>query len=136
MSGISELVKKLRDKSSSPMFPSEFCKMLTQAADTIEELSAKLSALQMERSSQYYHGGWIPCEERLPEDSENVLTTFNTMINGGTHDGEYIKIVGIGCYSSFYRKWELHTSYSIYKDNVKVIAWRPLPEPYREVQDK
>ena len=43
--------------------------LLRQAADTIESLSAKLQAANMERSVEDC-GGWIPCKNRLPETSE------------------------------------------------------------------
>ena len=60
MSMISELVKELRKyakgfKNSS--YGREIVgieKLLVQAADTIEELSAKVARQNMERSSQYY----------------------------------------------------------------------------------
>ena len=60
MSLIGDQVKQLREYSKeleSSCSPSESY-MVKQAADTIEELSAKLHASQMERSIQYYNDGW------------------------------------------------------------------------------
>lgn len=128
MSMISELVERLRryarfSKTNTP----SWSEAMTQAADTIEELSAKLSATQMERSSQYYHGGWIPCEERLPEItiedrySDNVLVVLKWWDNDITYE--------VGWYNATGR-WNCDS------ENCRAIAWRPLPEPYREVRDE
>ena len=128
MSMISELVERLRryarfSKTNTP----SWSEAMMQAADTIEELSAKLSALQMERSSQYYHGGWIPCEERLPEItikdmySDKVLVALKWRNDDITHEVGWYYASGI---------------WSCDSEICKVIAWRPLPEPYREVQDE
>ena len=93
----------------------ELAKLINNAADTIEILSAKLHSSQMERSSQYYHGGWIPVAERLPEKDEYVLLTTITakgqrnVVRG--YFGGTAWVCGM---------------------NNNVIAWTPLPEPYGE----
>ena len=115
----------------------ELAKLINDAADTIEMLSAKLHASQMERSSQYYHGGWIPCQERLPEEhigfylvtvQKRRITTLNV----------------IGCEDTVYdidiARWDYdrrapQRGYHWCKAD-KVIAWMPLPEPYREEGEK
>lgn len=73
-------------------------------------------------------GGWIPVEERMPEDeipTPKLVTalvpdrkarwdnseTFSLIVDTDVYDPDYMG------------KWEY------YKKNV--IAWRPLPEPYR-----
>lgn len=94
-------------------------KLVSNAADTIEELSTKLHASNMERPSQYYHGGWIPCEERLPQ------------LDGQWQCGSYIVTVIIDgkslvtsmTYDYCNKKWLCQ------KGNV--VAWMQL-ETYRE----
>ena len=54
---------------------------------------------------------WIPCSERLPEAKQRVLVTFPD----GTVD---IKI----CIDAGHLKWFF----------AHMIAWMPLPEPYKE----
>lgn len=102
----------------------ELAKLINDAADTIELLSTKLSAANMERSSQYYHDGWIPCSERLPNKGDVVLIT-----NGNHHIG-YGKFRGTD--------FELNgKTYWWWKGNTSehVIAWMPLPEPWKGDED-
>lgn len=104
----------------------ELAKLINDAADTIEVLSAKLHASQMERSSQYYHGGWIPCQECLPEENGLYLVTVNT-------PNRQVRIYE-------YAPWEMSEERKYWINdcdnhshvfNHFVKAWMPLPEPYR-----
>ena len=91
---------------------------LSNAADTIEVLSKEQ---------------WIPCDERLPQTGmSDVLVTYKAMIDGGTHDGEYITSVGIGIYSNYHKQWNIKTILRIKNDGVKILAWQPLPPSYKE----
>lgn len=77
---------------------------------------------------KHMNDGWIPVEERLPEDeipTPKLVTalvpdrkarwdnseTFSLIVDTDVYDPDYMG------------KWEY------YKKNV--IAWKPLPEPYR-----
>lgn len=62
---------------------------------------------------------WIPCSERLPENSRSVLIFSK---NGGVAEGCYTEAKG----------W-LQFRWIAYVD---AIAWMPLPEPYREEKKK
>ena len=64
--------------------------------------------------------GWIPLEERLPEDGESVLCCSDDerMMIGVLHKDYYIDF-GIAVAENYNQ---------IMHD---VIAWRPLPAPYR-----
>ena len=80
-----------------------------------EQLKAELEQLQ-----------WIPCSERLPEVSGYYLCTQYThslkclgkIIRSDTEYVEFLK-----------GKWKR-------AKHLEVIAWRPLPEPYKEVQNE
>ena len=102
----------------------ELAKLIADSADTIEMLSTKLSAANMERSSQYYHGGWIPCGERLPEEEQTVLVTCS---DGGVYI--YDRLNACDYEYDDMRFWE--DNMGCYQPREDVIAWMPLPEPYR-----
>lgn len=99
--------------------------VLSQAADTIEALSAKLAAANMERSDRYYGGGWIACEDRLPESyTEIVLVCLKNgavSVAINTADGNFVNMM-VGASRQKFRNFPEHNP---------VIAWQPLPEPYR-----
>lgn len=62
-------------------------------------------------------GVWIPCSERLPEtDRKVIVQTEAGLITDGRWTGD---------------TWFTTDDYTCYK----VIAWRPLPVPYREDKD-
>lgn len=65
--------------------------------------------------------GWIPVSERLPEKCEDVLTSVKFTGCLGRY-GTFKKIGHI----DYYGKWS--------GDCIggEVIAWMPLPEPYKE----
>ena len=64
---------------------------------------------------KHMNDGWIPVEERLPEDDSMVLVTCQTKKGIRSVNRAY-------CDGAF---WHGSGSMSC------VIAWRPLPEPYR-----
>jgi len=61
---------------------------------------------------------WIPCSERLPEGNLYVLVTYKYQY--GLMD------IGITWYSERENKW---------CDARPIIAWMPLPAPYKEDTD-
>lgn len=69
---------------------------------------------------KHMNAGWIPVEERLPEDYSQVMVSM--------YDLGWITI---GTYSSHSKLWKVN-SY-ITGLGVDVRAWRPLPDPYRPV---
>lgn len=90
--------------------------------------------------------GWIPVKEHLPKDNESVLISFiNTFGKYRTsEDGKYFldkhgNISLICPCSGWYRKKGQPLD-GFYTDNgfyfgtsgLKVTAWMPLPEPYKE----
>ena len=65
-----------------------------------------------EQGCEFYDNGnkWIPCSERLPEDKQRVIIQ---MYNGNM---EIIEFSTIGLTDH-------------------ILAWMPLPEPYKEEPD-
>lgn len=73
---------------------------------------------------------WIPCSERLPEYEEYVLATF---ADKSTIDTKVLSVRRIEtfdgwCWSDF------ADEYTWEKD--EIIAWMPLPEPYKGDEEK
>lgn len=70
--------------------------------------------------SEEYNGGWIACSERLPDDfmSMEYLTTVN---------GHFYPEINYYCVAN--HKW--FSSRKTTKE-VDVIAWKPLPETFKE----
>ena len=64
--------------------------------------------------------GWIPCSERLPEDNSDILVTYVEK------DEKRIAPVNYG------RGTWFDCLFNKVLDQVGVLAWMPLPEPYRE----
>lgn len=72
--------------------------------------------------------GWIPVEERLPDEYDGLVLVQvsgkprkNITLNNALQLACYISEAGEGWIVEEYPEWE----------NPNVIAWRPLPEPYR-----
>lgn len=72
---------------------------------------------------KHMNDGWIPVDERLPENDDFVLVTVTGIYNALTFSdaiqlASYCK--GDGWFVEGYPDWE----------NPNISAWRPLPEPY------
>ena len=111
MSMTSELVQELRRLAKSHCFYGSGC-TLEMAAKTIEELSEKLAAENMERSSAYYNGGWIPVSERMPEKPTKNPEFDNKPLE-------------------LYLVSAKNTKYPIYK--IPIIALKIFPPRYSEI---
>lgn len=125
MSMISEQVNRLRGYAEVCRTVSDHitAKYLDGAADTIEELSAKLHNSQMERSSMYYNGGWIPVSDRTPEKDDQYICTVKFKHDDGYPDVETHAVE----YTKAYGGWDMGRFFS--DCNPRIIAWMPLPEP-------
>ena len=64
---------------------------------------------------RHMNNGWIPCSERLPEESLDSVLGFD----------EYRERCCLVQYVG--GRWVLGSD----ADSVKIIAWQPLPEPYQ-----
>lgn len=127
---ITEFVKRLRKHADtfekSGLSVDGIVKDYRESADVIEELSAKLQSANMERSSQYYNGDWIPVSERLPKIAGVYRVTRyypNNVMNPNY-------LVGACCFdgsNTWYNDNRINHERA-YADNV--IAWQENPEPF------
>ena len=119
MSLISKQIDELRAYAKDSN--GELAKLINDAADTIEVLSAKLYASNMERSSQYYNDGWIPCSKRLPDDGRVVLWCNE---HGSVFTSAITVRVG--------KSWAIGKKHRL----SEIVAWMPLPEPYKTKENE
>ena len=72
---------------------------------------------------------WIPVTERMPDTSDDVLTTYT--ING--EQKRYVKVAN--WYADDEGGGEWHSIIDEYRvcgaKREEVIAWMPLPKPYK-----
>ena len=73
------------------------------------------------------NNGWIPCSERLPNDLINVLVWFE-YYRFGNYNGLY-QTIGIS-YTNNGEWSRLVNGTSGWKE-LRIIAWQPLPHPYK-----
>lgn len=73
-------------------------------------------------------GEWIPCSERLPNKEEYLKDDGRFMLDDGNRRYQGLFDIYDGKF-----KFTKHISglnYELFEDNC-VVAWMPLPEPYR-----
>lgn len=76
--------------------------------------------------TEQYSNGWIPCSERLPEVDGN---TSDTVLVCGSNGFQYM---AFWCDDLQWRFCECGMA----KEPVlwtEIVAWQPLPEPFKEV---
>ena len=118
----------------------------------IECCTKALTEIQQYHEQNTYH--WIPVEERLPEEETSVWVTVKHSSwisdygsdfipkeeweyhpeSSGTHKGKYEE--GIWWYEDEENEWircdeEPHEARDLGAVYDTVIAWQPLPEPYK-----
>lgn len=73
---------------------------------------------------------WINAKRKKPRDFELVLCWYEYYRYGDYNS--MIKTYGIGFYNSMFDLW----GGDVLGHKCRVIAWRPLPKPYREKTPK
>lgn len=102
----------------------------TQNALALEK--AYLRGRQDERDAfeewqKEYNNSWIPCSERLPDNDSDVLVWFEYF-----RFGEYNRLFQtIGISHTFRGEWSGFVNGSSGWQELKIIAWQPLPKPYQ-----
>lgn len=91
-----------------------------------------------ELSKEYKSNGWIPVSEKLPDDYDNRF--YMCIVENHEEDlpmfCQYAEDYGFGYWNDIYDEDSLGFLDSEFKTNdelgyEKVIAWQPLPQPYK-----
>ena len=80
---------------------------------------------------KYMNDGWISVDERMSEDDVDVLVTY-VDIDDENYTDICITTYGyayLGGNKLDFKEWR--SPFEYFKTNYKVIAWKPLTEPYR-----
>ncbi len=100
------------------LFNNEYNNAVKYDEDETKLADKILSHVQKKIEAQLQIGQWIPCSERLPEESLNSVIGWD----------EYRKRC---CFVQYYAgQWQL-AGKNKYGESVKIIAWQPVPEPYK-----
>lgn len=84
-----------------------------------------------------YNGGWIPCSERLPEESGYYLVTYHDWSDGNflpKYNDTYVRRLHYQI-SEHFVGWNYPKNVDDRAENdchKEVIAWQPLPESFKE----
>ena len=103
-----KIIEKLEELQNYACFPTEW----------VDEEQSKIHSYyankltEILKLTEQYNNGWIPCSERLPEESGEYLTWVE-------YDGDrFIAIDEIDC-DGIIKEWNCSADY-------KVIAWQQL----------
>ncbi len=128
-------IQEIVEKSNEPMWLEEGAKIVSE--DCFEKLLALAKKMQEEIielkwklgvkkfGESFIEDPWIPCSERLPEKFGCYLVT--------------VKVNGILLSRSFEcyflensKEWDYVTDRRAIFPTGEIIAWMPLPEPFKE----
>ena len=97
-------------------------KLINPNKEDIAEFNAYKKCIEIVKEvAEEYKGGWIPCSEKLPELRQDVLVTVKYTGFMGMH-GYWIKTGHM----------EAENDWLGDCAGGEVIAWQPLPEPFKE----
>ena len=113
-----ELLKQIEKDIYVPSIESTFLDDAKNCAihSAIEELEQKPKT-----------GDWILVSERLPENTQPVLMTIRRMSKLYNHE----PFITVGYISWNQTTWWCAHDGDCVRNEIEVLAWMPLPEPYK-----
>lgn len=101
----------------------------------LSEHAVKMSDIEkiVQKVAEEYNGGWIACSERLPKEDGSYLvqSVFEEEVH--FYDQYYDSgCEAFGTYRDYYDENTLGFLDSEFVKDEYVIAWQPLPEPFKE----
>ena len=113
-----KILERLEELQNYACFPTEW---VNEEQSKIHSYYAN-KLTEILKLTEQYSNGWIPCSERLPEESGEYLVTSKIYFVPD-HVDEIDNYVGV--------KISHYSTRCGWLDD-EVMAWQPLPEPYRE----
>ena len=110
-------MNKLLDSLHEKILKSKFSEEVTEA-----EIDALVEAKE-------YNCGWIPCSKQLPPHSDDLL-----LIQCSGKPKNNIVFDNAFCLASYTKEGWLLELYPEWK-GAEVIAWMPLPEPFKPIAE-
>ncbi len=114
---ISEILSDIDYEGQGKFDAEEFAK------DFNEILDLATKALEQEPKT----GDWISVNERLPENTQPVLMTIRRMNKSYNHE----PFITVGYISWNQTAWWCAHDGDCVRNEIEVLAWMPLPEPYK-----
>lgn len=115
--------EKIREKIEEKAFFVQI-KQGIKEPSTFDAMMEKFSVLEIKevinQVEQEHNNGWIACSERLPEVNNFVLVESE-------HGIWIVRLIEYGNRKYFV---DIYNDYSCPIDSV--LAWQPLPQPYKE----
>ena len=129
-----KIIDKLILESSS----CKVYKLIKPNIEDVAEFNTYKKCIEIvQEVAEEYNGGWIPCSERLPEESGYYLVTYHDWSDGNflpKYDDTYVRRLHYQINEHFVG-WNYPKNVDDRAENdchKEVIAWQPLPEPYKE----
>ena len=111
---------------------------------TIKEIEEKFGCkVKIVGNEEQHNDGWIPCSERLPEEHDSMFATLKE--TSKWNDAMFEKAsddvnVTVEFEDGTRKTKTMYTVDGEWKNdsfiNMEIIAWRPLPEPYKEDEEE
>lgn len=100
-----------------------------------KEQAINIAISIVKEAEKEHNNGWIPCSERLPEEFE-ATDYIEQMIYEGKVTEYIVMIQGAKKATTLYYAGDGYWYDEVSQEYYDVIAWKPLPEPYKESEDK
>ena len=112
-------------------------KFIIELTDEAKGYESNVEYLERVYGAEEYNNGWIACSERLPEESGYYLVTYHDWSDGNflpKYDDTYVRRLHYQI-SDHFVGWNYPKNVDDRAENdchKEVIAWQPLPEPFKE----
>lgn len=124
----SEIQNKLLDSLHRKILKSKVAEEVTEA-----EIEVLVKAKELTDD------GWIPCSERLPEVFEDTKSSDVVLVCGYDEESDYSwQAMGFYVHTEAIKRWFFAECKDTDKpiDWIDIVAWQPLPAPYKPKGEK